>query len=98
MYLSVAPLATDWNTLHEAPLLSTLLPKTSLPSPPAAAQRDDRDQEESAERRPNGNKDRLMLIKPVGETAAAVGRPDVRWSGRGESVQERLVLSRVDTL
>jgi len=92
----VTPLATDWHPLHEPNPLSILLPKITPPS--AEATRGDQDQEDSAERRSNGDEDRLVLSQPVRETAIVVARPDVWWTRGSEGVQKRLVLGRVDAL
>lgn len=91
----VSPLASNWCPLHEPLPLPILLP--NIGPPPAEAQPEDQDQEESTDRRTNGDEDRLVPTKPSGEAATGV-LLDIWWTGGVEGVQESLVLSRVDIL
>jgi len=90
----VTPLATDRRALEPHPS-SILFPDIS-PSPPTEAQGGDQDQEDSADRRSDGNQNRLVLIEPAGETAVAL--LDVWWAGGSKAIQEGLASCRVDAL
>ena len=90
MQLAIALLATDWHTLHKPGPPPILLPNVRPPL--TEAQRSDCDQEDSADRRSNGNEDRLVLGEPAGDTAIIIiALPDI-WRARGcEGIQEHLI-------
>jgi len=94
MNLFITPLATDRGTLEPYPS-PILFPNISSP-PPAEAQRGDQEQEDTADRRSNGNEDRLVSLKPTGETAVAL--LDIWRTGGSEVIQKGLATGRVDTL
>lgn len=92
MDLLVTSLTTDGNT--PKPRSPSILFPDIRPPPPATAQRDDRDQEDSTDRRSDSDEDYLVLVEPGGETATVT--LDIWWARGSEVIQESLAAGRVN--